>query len=156
MPDCESTLSDKCSEIKTEVVDSAADLACPDIKGSSFAKYVSAAALLKLLCVMNKLAQKTHPIGDVVPPDEAIGLASTYWVGNMPRDFSLCDINSGKNTMEGSVVSGDSGSGSGGSGSCSAEEWNIKITTPGGDEILVFDDFVQQNAICGEAIATFG
>lgn len=153
MPDCED-IAGKCGELMAEVTDFAADqLSCSDeIPNKEFANYVSAAALLKLVCIMNKIAQKTYPLGDIVPPDEGFEINTVYWMGGTPRDFTLCDVIFTRKSLEGGAVSG-SGSGSG-SGSCDHLKFNIKITTPSLDEILIFEDYIEATDLCTKTSAS--
>lgn len=148
--ECPEVLAGKCKDIETEVLDTASDLFC-DLDPST-ANYIAAAALLKLVCIMNKIAQKLYPIGDVVPPEEQPESNHEYWIGCMPVDFSLCDVFSCRADLEG--TSGGSG-GSGGSGSGSPEpcdpfdiKWNIKITPIGEDPFYIFAGYVHQDTTC--------
>lgn len=145
MPDCE-PLAGKCGEVTAEVLDFASEqLSCGDeIYNKEFAQYVSAAALLKLVCIMNKIAQKTYPLGDVIPPNEPFEPSTSYWIGGNPRDFTICDVVFTRSSMEGGAISG-SGSGS---GSCDHIKFNIKITTPDGDDILIFEDYIESDSLC--------
>lgn len=153
MADCDD-IEGKCAEVRTEVLDLASNLACEDLtenESKVFYGYIIAASLLELLCVMNKIAQKVYPLGDAVAPDEPLTPLSSYWMGGMPVDFNLCDLVFYRQSTTGG--SGGVGSGSGsGSGSCTSLLFNVKITTPENEEILIFDDFIEVQEKCGKVI----
>lgn len=146
-----SSLIGKCADVKSEIEDIAASLACEH--SPNMASYIAAACLLKLACFMNSIAQKVYPLGDVCPPDERASVATTYWMGNVPRSYKVCDIHASKNSIEGSTLSVEFGSGS---GSCEKEKWNIRITPATGDPFYIFADYVEQDTLCGKAVEDYG
>ena len=154
MPDCE-VLIGKCADVKTEIADDAAELACGEVNSSLMAQYITAAAFIKLCCIMNSIALKVYPLGDICPPEERADHSTEYWMGSMPTRFQICDVMSSKNSLEGSTLSVE-GSGGSSSESCEFEKWNIRITPATGDPILMFADFVEQDSLCGKAVLSFG
>lgn len=144
MSNCDPVLG-KEKDIKAEVADLASDLICNSEQDSSeFIGYLSAASLLKLLCVMNNIARKIYPLGDIVPPEEFLNTNSSYWVGGVPLDFALCDLAFYRYSLE--EIGGS------GSGGCGGLKFNLRINTPQGEDILIFSDWVELTEMCGSVI----